>query len=71
MTVNPRARNGRNAGARRGFKKMLEHARAKSVMTRKAKAVVRKLEESVMFLDLHAQPTHFQGIGAIIRKPKD
>ena len=40
---NPRRMNGNNPGARKGFKKMMEHARAKSVMTRRAKAVLKKM----------------------------
>lgn len=43
-TVNPCQRNGHNAGARKGLKKMSDHARARSWVTRKAKAAVKKIE---------------------------
>lgn len=42
--LNPRRRNGRNAGARKGFKKMMAHARTRSWVTRKAKAALKKIE---------------------------
>lgn len=44
MDVNPRRRNGRNAGARKGFKTMLRHARAQSRRTRTVKAIIKKIE---------------------------
>lgn len=43
----PRRRNGRNAGARKGFKKMMQHARARSRVTRKAKSVLKKIEAAI------------------------
>lgn len=44
---NPRRRNGRNPGARKGFKKMMDHARARSWVTRKAKSVLKKIEAAL------------------------
>lgn len=44
---NPRRRNGRNAGARKGFKTMMKHARKRSVVARKAKAALKKIEAAL------------------------
>lgn len=44
---NPRRRNGRNAGARKGFKTMMKHARARSRRTRTVKAILKKIEAAL------------------------
>lgn len=43
MQIHARMRNGTRQGSQRAFKKMMQHARARSVSTRKAMAVLKKL----------------------------